>query len=137
MIGAGISKETRKAIYRREGYECAVCGSTRQLEIHHMIKRSRGGSNKPENLICLCHICHSLIHGDRPMPEAYRRSIGPLREEDVELAAVEYMADYYAETEGRQWWPWELEYDAETRGQRRHSRWPEVFYNEHAEEEGL
>lgn len=71
------------------------------------------------------------------MPEAYRRSIGPLREEDVELAAVEYMADYYAETEGRQWWPWEIERQDWEKEQRLHSRWPDVFPEEHWLEGGL
>lgn len=137
MIGANISKETRKSIYKREGYQCAVCGSTRQLEIHHVVKRSRGGGNNPENLVCLCHICHCLVHGERAMPEAYRRSLGPLREEDVELALVEYLADYYAENEGRAWWPWADRRDVQTRDARRSSRWPEVFVSPRWEEEGF
>lgn len=137
MIGAGISKETRKGIYKREGWQCAVCGSTRQLEIHHIVKRSRGGGNDPANLVCLCHICHSLVHGDRPMPDFYRRSLGPLRPEDVELAMVEYMADYYAENFGEVWWPWSEPATASERDRRRHARWPEVFMNERWEQEGL
>lgn len=137
MIGANITKEERKAVYKREGYECAVCGSTRQLEIHHIIKRSRGGKNDLPNLVCLCHRCHCLLHGDRPMPDSYRRELGPLRPEDVELAVVEYMADYYAENFGQPWWPWSEEHTVKTRDARRHSRWPEVFPNEHWEEEGF
>lgn len=139
MIGANISKETRKAIYKREGYACAVCDSNRQLEIHHVIRRSRGGGNHPDNLVCLCHICHCLVHGERVMPDAYRRSLGPLRPEDVELAVVEYLADYYAENEGRAWWPWsdDRATDARARDARRHNRWPEVFPTDHYEQGGL
>lgn len=29
MISAGISNATRKAVYKREGYRCAVCDSTK------------------------------------------------------------------------------------------------------------
>lgn len=127
MIGANVTKKTRKNIYRREGYQCAVCGSNRQLEIHHVVKRSRGGGNNTQNLICLCHICHCLVHGERPMPDYYRRSLGPLRPEDVELAMVEYLSDYYAETFGIPWWPWSDEKTPAERDERRHSRWPDVF----------
>lgn len=137
MIGANISKETRKDIYKREGYTCAVCGSNRQLEIHHVVKRSRGGSNDPQNLVCLCHICHCLVHGERVIPMAYRGSIGPLRPEDVELAMVEYLADYYAENYGIAWWPWGQEPSVQARDARRSSRWPDVFHDEHWEEGGF
>lgn len=137
MIGANISKETRKNIYRREGYQCAVCGSNRQLEIHHVVKRSRGGRNDPQNLICLCHVCHCLAHSERVMPEVYRRSIGPLRPEDVELAMVEYLADYYAENYGIPWWPWSDEKTVKERDERRHSRWPDVFHSPTWEEGGF
>ena len=102
MIGAGITKEVRKAIYKREGYECAVCGSTRQLEIHHVIKRSRGGSDAPSNLVCLCHLCHCAIHGERVRPVALDDF--PYSDEDVEQAVVEYLADLYAE-QGEIWLP--------------------------------
>ena len=102
MIGAGITKEVRKAVYRREGYECAVCGSTRQLEIHHVVKRSRGGSDDPHNLVCLCHLCHCAIHGERVRPVALDDF--PYSADDMELAVMEYLADLYAE-EGEIWTP--------------------------------
>ena len=37
MISAGISNATRKAVYKREGYRCAVCDSTKYLQVHHSI----------------------------------------------------------------------------------------------------
>ena len=54
MIGARISNETRKAVYRRDGYRCALCDDTRGLQIHHVVLRSQGGTNLPQNLITLC-----------------------------------------------------------------------------------
>ena len=30
-----LTNAQRKAIYRRDGYQCALCGSTRYLQIHH------------------------------------------------------------------------------------------------------
>ena len=63
MISAGISNATRKAVYKREGYRCAICDSTKYLQVHHCIKRSQGGTDGMQNLICLCADCHALAHG--------------------------------------------------------------------------
>ena len=53
MISANLSKSERRAIYKRDGYRCALCDSNRGLQIHHIMKRSQGGSNGPHNLITL------------------------------------------------------------------------------------
>ena len=42
MISANIPTSTRKAIYRRDGYRCALCDSTQYLQIHHIIPRGKG-----------------------------------------------------------------------------------------------
>ena len=60
---AKLSPDLRKAIYRRDGFQCAVCGSTRYLQIHHYIHRGQGGNDSPHNLITLCSDCHALAHG--------------------------------------------------------------------------
>lgn len=99
MIGANITNETRKAIYRREGFECALCGSRKYLQVHHVVKRSLGGSSKPWNLICLCASCHALAHGT--WLEEGLKDITP---EDIYQGCVEYLSDYYAE-EGQLWNP--------------------------------
>ena len=63
MISASIPNQTRKAVYRRDGYRCALCDSTKGLQVHHAIPRSQGGNNTEHNLITLCATCHlSLIH---------------------------------------------------------------------------
>ena len=54
MISANIPNSVRKAIYKRDGYRCALCDSNRGLQIHHVMKRSQGGSDSPHNLITLC-----------------------------------------------------------------------------------
>ena len=63
MLSANLTKETRKSIYRRDGYRCALCDSTRFLQIHHVVPRGQGGTDSPHNLICLCSDCHALAHG--------------------------------------------------------------------------
>ncbi len=56
-------RELRLAILQRDGWRCQVCGSRRNLEVHHQQFRARLGSDAPDNLITLCHGCHSLVHG--------------------------------------------------------------------------
>ncbi len=91
MISANISNATRKAVYRRDGYRCALCDSTRYLQIHHAIPRGEGGSRTSmHNLITLCADCHALAHGTD------LRGLGALDELDVQQAIVEYLADLYA-----------------------------------------
>lgn len=62
-MGAGIDNKTRKAVYRRDGYRCALCDSTDGLQIHHVKPRGKGGADHPMNLITLCWRCHAAAHG--------------------------------------------------------------------------
>jgi 5-methylcytosine-specific restriction endonuclease McrA len=41
---------------------CQLCGSMQQLEVHHRVFRSHGGKDAEENLVTLCHSCHSALH---------------------------------------------------------------------------
>lgn len=98
MIGANITKQIRKAVYRRDGWECALCGRRDGLQIHHVVPRGKGGVDEMWNLITLCPMCHQLIHGDRPCNieyEAMKRN--GWDQESMELAAIEYLSDHYAE----------------------------------------
>lgn len=46
------------------GTDCAVCGFWIHslLRLHHIIPVSRGGVNRPENLVYLCPNCHAMVH---------------------------------------------------------------------------
>jgi 5-methylcytosine-specific restriction endonuclease McrA len=37
---------------------CAVCGSTDQLEVHHIVAARDGGPTTPDNLVVLCRRHH-------------------------------------------------------------------------------
>lgn len=96
MISANITKETRLKVYRRDGYRCALCDSTKYLQIHHVIPRGEGGTNTVEKLICLCSDCHALAHGTN------LRDWVDIDQEAICQAITEYMADMYAPD----WNPW-------------------------------
>lgn len=52
-------------IYAIQNGRCACCGRTIE-HYHHIVPRSKGGSDVPENIIGLCKDCHDRIHkGDK------------------------------------------------------------------------
>jgi len=70
-------KLTRKNIYTRDNNTCQYCGkaySTEQLNIDHVIPRSKGGENSWENLVCSCIKCNQKKR-DRDPNEAHMKLI--------------------------------------------------------------
>ena len=53
----------RRRILERDGWRCQICGSMRDLQVHHLKHRSRLGDDEPDNLIALCLRCHRDQHG--------------------------------------------------------------------------
>lgn len=96
MLSAKLSNQERRAIYRRDGFRCALCDGTRYLQIHHHVPRSEGGTNSHHNLITLCADCHALAHGTN------LRDWQDVTQEDIQQACCEYLADFYAPG----WNPW-------------------------------
>lgn len=53
----------RSAVLNRDSYKCQMCGKKDvRLEVHHIVFRSYGGSNRMDNLVTLCSDCHKRIH---------------------------------------------------------------------------
>jgi len=53
---------TREYVLFRDGHTCQLCkGKSKDkiLNVHHIVFRSHGGTDKPNNLITLCNTCHS------------------------------------------------------------------------------
>ena len=59
-----IPPRVRREVLARDQHRCQApgCGRTRFLEIHHIVSRQQGGTNKAENLVTLCATCHRLYH---------------------------------------------------------------------------
>jgi hypothetical protein len=62
----GLSPKLRRAVLLRDA-RCRVpgCGRRRGLEVHHLVPRSRGGSDDISNLAAVCPAHHRLLipHG--------------------------------------------------------------------------
>lgn len=61
MYKDGINSNQYRA-YLRDKKRCVICSYNRIINIHHIIHRSKGGTNDVDNLITLCPNCHSLVH---------------------------------------------------------------------------
>ncbi len=113
-LSASIPNDTRKEVYRRDGFRCALCDDVRGLQIHHIVHRSVGGNDTPCNLITLCWRCHAEAHGTwiaerhgnaLPSDAAARWAVLQSMIDDYEQMCVEYVSDYYRER-SEEWWPY-------------------------------
>lgn len=54
-----IPTNVRLAVYARDGWRCRECGSTRDLQLDHVIPWSKGGAHDdPANFATLCRGCN-------------------------------------------------------------------------------
>lgn len=58
----GTLKDTklRKYIFKKYNNQCAYCGSKDNLEIEHIVSKSKGGTNSVKNLTLSCRKCNEL-----------------------------------------------------------------------------
>jgi len=57
----------RERCIDEKGHECVACGDTEKIVVHH---RDADRSNDAiENLVPLCHGCHSVLHSAEDVPE--------------------------------------------------------------------
>ncbi|WP_147587295.1 HNH endonuclease [Halorubrum lipolyticum] len=59
-----VSPGARTKIINRDGKTCLRCGlgDERELEVHHILPVSQGGTNEDSNLATLCSHCHEAAH---------------------------------------------------------------------------
>ena len=78
----GISKETRAWVLERNGYTCQMCGvaagdpdpfggkRTVRLTMGHIIDKSKGGDDTPQNLRAVCNNCNEGLQNTAlPKPD--------------------------------------------------------------------
>lgn len=56
-------KELSRKCKERDGRKCTRCGKVNvKLHAHHIVSKSKGGSDTKANLRTLCEECHALMH---------------------------------------------------------------------------
>lgn len=62
MVAPPVGVKLRFQILERDSFRCQYCGRTPQdgvkLHVDHVVPRSKGGSNDPENLVTACQDCN-------------------------------------------------------------------------------
>lgn len=105
----GISKETRAIVLDRNGFTCQMCGAgagephpfdpSRKTRLHmgHIIDKSMGGTDDPNNLRAICSVCNegaSNITPDRPSLLKLKALIRKARSDD-QLAVLQMLIDKF------------------------------------------
>ena len=75
-------ENTKAAVLNRDNYTCQACNGKHKdskLEVHHIIFKSKGGSDEHENLITLCHTCHYNLHHGIINPKFSGKTKGNLK----------------------------------------------------------
>lgn len=115
VMPRGISKETRAFVLERNGYTCQMCGlaagdpdpfhagQTVRLTMGHIIDKSKGGSDGPENLRAVCTNCNEGLQNTAP-PKPDRiellRQVRRARIDD-QLYLLEWLEGKYAKIRAR------------------------------------
>ena len=55
-------KKAQRLGKERDLHTCQICGSTMHTEGHHMFDYSFGGAPSEDNIMTLCHDCHTSVH---------------------------------------------------------------------------
>lgn len=61
-------ENTKAMVLNRDNYTCQYCKGKHKdskLEVHHIVFRSKHGSDEESNLITLCHTCHKALHSGK------------------------------------------------------------------------
>lgn len=75
-------ENTKAQVLNRDNYTCQYCKGKHKdehLEVHHILFRSNGGSDEADNLITLCHTCHTNLHKGKINIDLKGKSMGNLR----------------------------------------------------------
>lgn len=62
-----IVDNTAVAIAKLYYRECAICGTTQNIHVHHIVFRSQGGDDVDANFCGLCLFHHEEIHANKAM----------------------------------------------------------------------
>ncbi len=76
--GGARWKAAREAVRARDGHQCTRCGSSVQLEVHHVVALEDGGAAyDPANLVTLCANCHRDAGSGQQLAPVVAPSGGP------------------------------------------------------------
>lgn len=62
-----LPTNVRSHVIERDGHVCRLCGVYAEVvHVHHIVYRSQGGLDRPDNLVSLDWRCHERVHRNKP-----------------------------------------------------------------------
>ena len=55
-----FTKQLKREVYERDGFECVLCGWNRYIVAHHIDGNKL--NSETDNLVTMCRSCHMLLH---------------------------------------------------------------------------
>jgi len=101
---------SRFNIYARYANRCQYCGrpyARAELNLDHVVPRSRGGTSVWENVVCSCHRCNRLKGGRTPAEAGMRLVRQPRRPQ-----WTPFMTETYSLRRYKEWMPFLSAVDA-------------------------
>ena len=101
---------SRFNIYARDGNRCQYCGRQfprAELNLDHVVPRSKGGTSVWENVVCSCHRCNRLKGGRTPAEAGMRLVRQPRRPQ-----WTPFMTETYSLRRYKEWMPFLSAVDA-------------------------
>ncbi|MEK7248269.1 MAG: HNH endonuclease signature motif containing protein [Chloroflexota bacterium] len=112
VFARGISKETRARVLERNGYTCQMCGlaagdadpfnprRTVQLVMGHIVDKSLGGGDTPDNLRAVCNVCNEGLQNTSPPKPDRLELMRQLRRATIadQRHALEWLQQKFAST---------------------------------------
>ena len=73
MSSTDIAAEVVELLMVKCGRRCCICRRFRptHLQVHHIVERSRGGTDDEDNLIATCVTCHIDVHSTVPFTRRF------------------------------------------------------------------
>lgn len=115
----------------RDNHTCRLCGAKKcQIQVHHILPRANGGSDKPSNLISLCGNCHGKVHenhNDNPLfIELQKMKISDSYKDSTYMNLVRW--NLYEQLNEN--FDTEIAYGYETKIARRYAGFPKFHYTD-------
>ena len=60
-----VLSEHGRVAMARAGWKCEECKGVTWISAHHRVFRSHGRDDRCGNLVALCFMCHSRLHGEK------------------------------------------------------------------------
>lgn len=79
-----VIDKTYREVFDRDKHCCRLCGTSLNLQLHHIQYRSEAKDliNEPKNCIMLCVNCHQLVHSNKHYWQAKLKEI---TENDIKI----------------------------------------------------